>query len=231
MSNPAPTKPPTREQVQAWLYMVLSPLVTRLGRERYYLGLRHPTWNFLAGRCESLRPLTEYIDQAQEPTLHQLLRYYPHLKKAVDTYDQVLMGLEAAATRLQQTLPRVPSFLQLLHQIETTHPAWRADSDRPGENMGLLVETLINWSHLPETPSSDTRSAAWSAYRTAALKLREDPAAKPLFDTLDLSLGRLTECTNDLHRQFSELRDDLADQFGLPPAAPTRVQDLFGSDG
>jgi hypothetical protein len=231
MAKSSPSKSPRRAQVKAWLYMVLSPLLERLGREQYYLGLRHPTWSFLAGRCESLRPLVEYIDQAQAPTLQQLLRYYPHLKRLVDMHEQALSELEAAATQLQQTLPRVPSFQQLLEKIEATHPAWRAGYDRPGENAGLLTETLINWSHLPKTPATDTRSPAWDVYRTEALKLREDPAARPLFDALDLALDRLTKCTDDLHRQLAELRDELADQFGLPPAAPTWVEDLFGDEG
>jgi hypothetical protein len=226
MSNPAPTKPPTKEQVQAWLYMVLSPLVARLGRERYYLGLRHSTWSFSARRCESLRPLAEYIDEEQEPTLRQLLRYYPHLKGLVETHDQALLELEAAAPLLQDALPRLPSFKRLLEQIEATHHDWRGGYS-PGENEGLLVETLINWSYLPQLPVNDSRAPAWNQYRAEALQLREDPVAQPLFAAFDRTLDRLAQCTNELHRLLSELRDELADQFGLPPAAPTRAEESW----
>lgn len=102
---------PVKEQVRAWLYVVVAPVADGLRRELFFLDRRDPTWRYRAKRCEFIRPIREYVDATQESTLGQFLRFFPEIEKLAKAHDSQLAALERAAEEAHRALATLPEFL------------------------------------------------------------------------------------------------------------------------
>jgi hypothetical protein len=206
--------------------MVISPLIDHLSMERLFLSKGNPTWIVVAERCESLRPIAEHIERDQEPTLRQLLRYNPQLQRFVDDHDRLLQRVEVEARGILPRLLTLPAFLTLLDRIEGEYPDWRGAYSRE-QGPQLLAEMIINWSDDENPPINYTNAKAWRAHRAEGLRLRENPQVSPAFAELKSAVVALYASTTELENALSALRDQLADEFGLPAAAP-HIPSMFG---
>lgn len=217
---------PTDKQVMAWLYMVVGPVIEGLKQECYFLGeLKTPTWRFRQKRCEFIRPISEYVDASQYPTLGQFLRYNPDEKKLIEAHDFTLKELEMVATATHSGLVKLPELQALIKKIETEFKEWRgAYPIEDGPN--LLAENVINLAAISELPRHYTNAEAWKKYGQEALFLRRSLAVAKDFERFQKALDELTTCSSKLKDSLSDLQDHLADEYGLPPA-PTGTFDSF----
>ena len=207
--------------------MVIGPMIGWLKQECYFLGeLKTPTWRFRQKRCEFIRPISEYVDASQHPTLGQFLRYNTNEKRLIENHDSSLKELEAIATIAHSGLVKLPELKVLVEKIEAEFKEWRgAYPIEDGPN--LFAENVINLASIPELPSHYTNAEAWKKYGQDALILRSNPAIKEDFDRLQKILEELTTCSNGLKVSLSDLQDQLADLYGLPPALPSNTFDSF----
>lgn len=211
----------TEQQVAAWLYAVVAPVVNGLTQEDYFLSVQKaPTWRFRPRKCEFLHRIPEYVDVSQHPTLAQFRRYNPAEAKLADKHDAGLNGLEAAATAAHAGLLALPAFRALVQRVEGEVSDWRG-AYGPQDAANLFAQDVINWAHTPEPPDHYTDAKAWKRFGPEALALREDQAVTPAFARLDEAHAALAVTTRRLKKRLEELRDELSDAFGLPPAPVT----------
>ena len=214
------TPKPSERQVAAWLYMVAEPAINGLSRERYYLSVqKNSGWRFTTGRCQYARSVEELVEVSQNPTLRQFLRFNQKVAKLVSAHDEALKTFEAAATRAHKGLVALDGFRALTAEINNLFPDWRGALPADG-GVNLLGEMVINWASLVEPPAQYTNAAAWKQYRTQALRFREKPVVADLFKAADTNFMELAHGCEKLVDSLERLRDGLADEYGLPPAAP-----------
>ena len=208
---------PRQEQVKAWLYMVIGPLIDGLTREEFFLSHNDPSWRFRAKRCEFIRPVREYVEAQQEPTLQQFLRFNRNEAKLAVSHDTKLAELENSAKAVYNQLIQLPEFVTLALNIDTEDHNWRGAYGR--ENAcDLLAEHTINWATYQDIPSHYLSAKVWKKHGQAALAFRKHKSVKSQFDHLITVLGDLNQITIKFKDSLATVRDDLADNFGLPPA-------------
>lgn len=221
----AKTKP-TVKQVEAWLYMVLGPVIHGLTQEAYFLTVqRAPTWRFRSRTCEYIHEVAHYIDASQLPTLNQFLRFNAKQAKLVHAHDKVLSDFQASASKAHDALVQLPAFQPIVEKVEREFPDWRG-AYRVEDGPSLLAEAALNWAHLPEPPSHSTDAAAWKQYGPDVLRLRDDTSVAESFQTVEANLAHLAKTSTTLKDSLVSLRDELADKYGLPPAPPTSSEVL-----
>lgn len=196
--------------------MVIKPLIDGLSREEFFLRHNNPTWRFRAKRCEFIRPIREYVETHQEPTLLQFMRYYDNVANLLNAHDTTLNELEKSAETAHMQIIQLPGFVKLARTIEEEDPAWRAaclGEDAPK----LLAEHTINWIDYNEIPNHYISAKAWEKHRQDALLFRKHNSTKSQFDHLKNVLRNLNKITPELKGSLVTIRDNLADNFGLSP--------------
>ena len=207
---------PKREQVKAWLYMVIVPLIEGLSREEFFLSHNDPSWRFRAKRCEFIRPVREYVEAQQESTLQQFLRFNKNEAELAVSHDTKLAVLENAANAVYYQLKQLPEFVTLAVNIDTADPNWRGAYGI--ENApDLLAEYTINWSNYKDIPSHYLSAKVWKKHGQATLAFRKHKSVKRQFDHLITVLKDLNQITIEFKDSLATVRDNLADNFGLPP--------------
>ncbi|GEM_PF-6849017 len=207
---------PKQEQVKAWLYMVIEPLIDGLTREVYFLSHNDPSWRFRARRCEFIRPVREYIDAQQEPTLQQFLRFNKNEKKLATSHDTKLTDLENAAEDVYNQLIQLPELVTLARNIDTVDPNWRGAYGRENTH-NLLAEYAINWATYQDIPSHYLTAEVWKKHGQETLAFRKHTTVKKQFDHLITVLKDLNQITIEFKGSLAIVRDNLADNFDLPP--------------
>ena len=207
---------PKREQVKAWLYMVIVPLIEGLSREEFFLSHNDPSWRFRAKRCEFIRPVREYVEAQQESTLQQFLRFNKNEAELAVSHDTKLAVLENAANAVYYQLKQLPEFVTLAVNIDTADPNWRGAYGI--ENApDLLAEYTINWATYKDIPSHYLSAKVWKKHGQATLAFRKHKSVKRQFDHLITVLKDLNQITIEFKDSLATVRDNLADNFGLPP--------------
>lgn len=205
----------TKEQVEAWLYAVLNPILGCLQVERSALRLRNPWWRFGARRCEVLRPLREYVAPGHEPTLAQLCRYDERIDRVVKGHDSGLAEIERLCSELHGVLLRLPDTEDLARAFESEDPRWRG-SYKPEQGPALVAQHVINWSRTD--PVENTGTDVWRRHRERALALRDREGVRDLSAALDRAMSDLERVIEEALPLLERVRDEYADAFGLPPA-------------
>ena len=207
---------PKREQVKAWLYMVIVPLIEGLSREEFFLSHNDPSWRFRAKRCEFIRPVREYVEAQQESTLQQFLRFNKNEAELAVSHDTKLAVLENAANAVYYQLKQLPEFVTLAVNIDTADPNWRGAYGRENAS-NLLAEYTINWATYKDIPSHYLSAKVWKKHGQATLAFRKHKSVKRQFDHLITVLKDLNQITIEFKDSLATVRDNLADNFGLPP--------------
>lgn len=215
---------PTDKQVSAWLYMIVGPLLTGLAQERYFLeGQKSPTWRHGSKRCEFVRGIAEYVDASQRPTLAQFLRFNPREKELAEAHDVGVTALETAAADAHARLLDLAEFRALFKRVEEDFKGKKGGYDQIERADHLFAENIINFGAQPALPSHYVYSEAWKKYASDAVRLKEHAAVRDAFVRLNQAVENLSKNVNDLLSALSERRDQLADDYGLPPAPPTNA--------
>ena len=208
---------PKQEQVKAWLYVVIGPLIDGLVSEIIFFSHNDPSWRFRAKRCEFIRPVREYVDAQQEPTLQQFLRFNKNEAKLAISHDTKLTDLENSAEDVYNHLIQLPEFVTLARNIDTEDTNWRGAYGK--ENAcDLLAQYAINWATYKDIPSHYLSAEVWKKYGPATLVFRKHKAVKRQFNHLITVLDDLNRITIEFKDSLATVRDNLADNFGLPPA-------------
>lgn len=211
---------PTKELVEAWLYGILHPLIEGLEQEFYFLASQgNPTWRFRPQRCEFLRPLHEFVGREQHANLSQFLRHQSALNEHFVTHDNTLKELEAAAAASFAGLLQLPELAELTRKLDDEFKDWRGAYQQK-DGPSLLAENIIDFSELTQLLSHYANAKAWEKYGPEAKRLRQDPRVERQVAGLDAAKKKLVGIVDTTLKQLQKLRDELADEYGLPAVRP-----------
>lgn len=217
----------TLKLVEAWLYRVVAPLVQGFKREVVFLvEQRDPTWRFFARKCEFVRQSSEYVDFSQAPTLEQLERFFKWFKAALSAHDDSLASFETAAGSFQDAVGSNAAARALVAQWNESFPEWTGAVPQDRAN-ALLAEILINMSPGRSVSNHITWHRAWELQGGQALALLQDPVLSRRNAPLRESQDKLSDETRGTLTRLEQVRDDLADQFKIPPVPATPVDYLY----
>jgi len=216
---PSDTKPERgSERVKGWVYAILNPVIDGLRRETSLLKTGNLTWRAFSRRCESIRPISDYIDVFHEPILEDLLAEDGALRPRLEEHDSALSKLEETAARYVQTLIRATPFqkevaecLKNYSSMRSSNPAFLelTNTERVPE---YVAEYLVNSTE--SLPRHYTMHSFWEAFRDefAAFKNRQT------FVALNTSAGSLRQISEGLQRDLESRRLTLVREYDIPAA-------------
>ena len=191
--------------VGVWLYRVLNPIVHGLAAESARLRRRNLGFQPVDRKLDSLIRIGAMVSPSQKPNLEQFLRRYPDLRSRFEAHDEMLTGLEQRAGIAYDQLIASPEFETLTIGRETKRPA--------------LAQYVVN--SVQRLPEFYELFADWQEIGARVLALREAPLLASAFSALADEIVRFDKEAAFLESELTQMRDDLADEYGLPAVAST----------
>ena len=173
MASNVNVPPPHSKRVQAWVYVILNPVIESLRRELLLLDKGNLSWRFYSKKCEYIRPISEYIEGSQLPNFEDFLAdgLNAGFKSSVDAHDSAVFGVEAAATRFFDGLVHSTLFLKevesAFHEYESSardKPQYPAPDSIRGDLPKYVGEYLINRTDL--LPDHYLMHKFWKEFRS-----------------------------------------------------------------
>ena len=87
MSNEPVEKSFGAKIVAAWFETVINPALRSLSVEQQRLNDKSWTWQFMPGRLESIRHVSQMIPAAYAPNLEQFRKYHPDINENMTFHD------------------------------------------------------------------------------------------------------------------------------------------------
>ena len=209
MAKPRKTKRPSKDQVRAWLSTVIAPIVGALDVERELMD--RGSWSFRCGMqdFEFLWPTDRMVAEVHRPNLEQFWRYNPPLRELGKRHDALIDSLRVACRRVFERLLHEEEFLR----IAATVPG----ADQTAHK--YFAEYVVNG--IRDLGLHYTYHEGWKLKGDEFLALRERPAFADDVKSLPKTGGELRQVVDQLDAALSDLQQELADRYQLPPVDPT----------
>src|SRR5882672_3409720 len=86
--------------VAAWFETVINPALQGLSLEQEQLSRKSWTWQFMPGRLESIRHVSQMIPAGYAPNLEQFKKYHPVISENITFHDGEVAQLFVACKNL-----------------------------------------------------------------------------------------------------------------------------------
>lgn len=199
------TRPGPR-RVEAWIYSVVNPLCEALDLEASVAGLKNPTFLWRTKRLELLRPLRMHLTRPGVLIFDDLLRVRPGLRKLEREHDRLIDRTQAAARKAFDSLVSDEKFCTFVE-------AKFSNVTAPESRVPDTAEDLVN--DRPETVGrTGLYEETWNRHLAELKRFR----ASRDFRLLAKSLDDLQEGVEEARGTLETLRNNLVDEYQLPPA-------------
>src|SRR5579859_4381720 len=166
--------PPTHSRrVEAWVWVILNPVIDGLRREVGLLVKGNLNWRSYSRKCEYIRPIREYIETTQQPNYEDFLTDQLNVtfEESFKRHDEQVVVVEASAGRFFDELMESKSFQsQVTNSLEEYEANLSSDPQYPhlasmgGELQKFVAENLINRAEL--LPQHYMTYKFWERYRS-----------------------------------------------------------------
>ena len=198
-------KRPTPQQVKAWLDTVIGPISNALRVEVYRAAKQRWSFDHRRATFESLWTVPAMVSPVFSPNLAQFLRFQPSTKAMCDAHDHALTQLLPAC---------VAAFHALLDDTRFNEQCASA----PEEDQKYFAEYVVNG--IAELPEGRSEAEFWNVRAPDFLALRNRPGVLESFERLSSRGKTFQSVAEPLARKIDATRDELADEYGLPPVDP-----------
>lgn len=210
------------KRVEAWMYVVINPILESLERETLLLADGNLTWRAHSGRCEAIRVLQDYIDHSQWPNYEDFLEEHRDCEftSTIAEHDSGVHKINATAARFYRSLLDDQEFMSSLEGelsfYEEQRRLLRSDASELIHSIPelprLVVEYVIN--NAQSLPSHYLISAFWNANGRKLLRYRETNQ----FRDVSRDSEDLARVADRLKRDLTSLRFALSRSFDIPAA-------------
>lgn len=239
MASDVKVPPLHSRRVEAWVYVVINPLVESLGREILLLDRGNLTWRWYSKECEYIRPVSEYIDSSQWPNYEDFIadELNPGFKQRFEEHDLRVAMAASTATRFFEGLMQSGIFLkQVKDSVEKYESSVGTRPEYPGldsmrEDLPRYVaEYLINQTDV--LPRHYMAHKFWVNYRhkfELSAHEFEPYQERGSFQALKQATGALKGVSKDLRLDLESHRQLLCRTYDIP-AAPILVDKSHSTD-
>jgi hypothetical protein len=157
--------------VAAWFETVINPALRSLSVEQKQLSNKSWTWQFMPGRLESVRHVSQMIPAAYAPNLEQFRKYHPLIDENITFHDGQVAQLSVACKKLESAILESGELREVFARITTDEALSEIGKNLgdmfPGaeesERLGWIAQEIINGSR--EIPSYFMHSPLWNRRR------------------------------------------------------------------
>ena len=214
-------------RVEAWIYVVINPLIEALRIERSFLKDKNWTWRYQTRSLEFILPLEKYVDSASLPNFEDFLKANPEIERKRKKHEKLRLAL---SENCQIAFDYLVSLEPFQEKVKSSLSAYEQESqgeEYPGGAIPekdfdkLVAQYIVN--SIKELPSHYTTSKFWSRFVGEFIQFRTGE----VFEKLDTSGDKLEKDDESFLAALEGLRSNLCEKFDIP-AAPIYSYRLVG---
>src|SRR5215813_4445305 len=115
--------------VAAWFETVINPALRSLALERERLSKKSWTWQFMPGRLESIRYVSQMIPAGYAPNLEQFKKYHPVISENITFHDDQVAQLFVACKNLERAILESGALGEVFACVTTDEALSELDKD------------------------------------------------------------------------------------------------------
>jgi hypothetical protein len=227
-SNPG-EKPFGEKIVAAWFETVINPVLRGLSLEQEQLSKKNWTWQFMPGRLESIRHVSQMIPAGYAPNLEQFKKYHPVISENIVFHDGEVPQLSVACKNLERAILESGALSEVFERA-TTDEALRelgrsledmfVGADKY-ERLGWIAQEIMNGAG--EIPNYFFHAPLWNKYRNEFIRVLDHPQVSYAKALTDRAGEKLLQTVNRLIELLTDTRDQLSLEYDVPPVPATSL--------
>ena len=213
--------------VAAWFETVVNPVLRALSLEQQRLNKKSWTWQFIPGRLESIRYVSQMIPAGYAPNLEQFKKYHPVISENITFHDDEVAQLFVACKRLERMILESGALGEVFARVTTDEALTELGKSlvdmfvggEGAERLGWIAQEIINGAG--EIPSYFNHSPLWNKHRNEFMRVLDHPQVSEAKALTDQAGEKLLQTVNRLIELLTNIRDQLSLEYDVPlvPAA------------
>ncbi len=209
--------------VAAWFETVINPTLRALSLEQELLIKKNRTWQFMPGRLESIRSVSQMIPAGYAPNLEQFKKYHPVISDNITFHDDEVAQLFVACKNLERAILESGALEKVFASV-TTDEALNdlgkslgdlfVGAEQP-ERLGWIAQEIINGAG--EIPNYFYHAPLWNKYRNEFMRILDHPQVSHAKTLTDRAGEKLLQTVNRLIELLTDTRDQLSLEYDVPP--------------
>src|SRR2546428_7177096 len=138
--------------VAAWFETVINPALRALSLEQQRLSKKSWTWQFMPGRLESIRYVSQMIPAGYAPNLEQFKKYNPAISENMTFHDDEVAQLFVACKNLERAILESSALEEVFARVTTDEALSELDKSlgdmvtgvEEAERLGWIAQEIIN---------------------------------------------------------------------------------------
>lgn len=227
MSGNHVEKPFGEKIVAAWFETVINPALRSLFLEQQRLSNKSWTWQFIPGRLESIRHVSQMIPAGYAPNLEQFKKYHPVISENITFHDDQVAQLFVACKNLERAILESSALREIFAHVTTDEALSELGKSledmfvgaEESERLGWIAQEIINGAG--EIPSYFNHAPLWNKRRNEFMRVLDHPQVSHAKSLTDRAGEKLLQTVNRLIELLTDIRDQLSLEYDVPlvPAA------------
>lgn len=209
--------------VSAWFETVINPALRALSLEQQRLNKKSWTWQFMPGRLESIRYVSQMVPASYAPNLEQFKKYHPAISENITFHDDAVAQLFVACKNLERAILESSALREVFARGATDEALSELDKSLgdmfPGteesERLGWIAQEIINGAG--EIPSYFNHAPLWNRRRNEFIRILDHPQVSEAKAMTDRAGEKLLQTVNRLIELLTDTRDQLSLEYDVPP--------------
>ena len=209
--------------VAAWFETVINPALRALSLEQQRLSKKSWTWQFMPGRLESIRYVSQMIPAGYAPNLEQFKKYNPAISENMTFHDDEVAQLFVACKNLERAILESSALEEVFARVTTDEALSELDKSlgdmvtgvEEAERLGWIAQEIINGAG--EIPSYFNHAPLWNRHRNEFMRVLDHPQVSEVKALTDQAGERLLQTVNRLIELLTDTRDQLSLEYDVPP--------------
>jgi len=209
--------------VAAWFETVINPVLRALSVEEQRLSKKSWTWQFIPGRLESIRYVSQMIPVGYAPNLEQFRKYHPVISENITFHDDQAAQLFVACKNLERAILESSALVEIFERVTTDEALSELGKslgdmfvgDEESEHLRWIAQEIINGAG--EIPSYFNHAPLWNRRRNEFMRVLDHPQVSEAKALTDRAGEKLLQTVNRLIELLAITRDQLSLQYDVPP--------------
>lgn len=215
--------------VAAWFETVINPALQGLSLEQEQLSEKKWTWQFMPGRLESIRHVSQMIPAGYTPNLEQFKKYHPAISENITSHDHAVAQLFVACKDLESAILDSGALREVFERVVTDEALSELGkgledmfvSAEESERLGWIAQEIINGTG--EIPTYFGHAPLWNKYRNEFMRVLDHPEVSDARAKADRAGEKLLQTVNRLIELLTDTRDQLSLEYDVPPVPATSL--------
>jgi hypothetical protein len=209
--------------VAAWFETVINPALQALSWEQERLSKKSWTWQFMPGRLESIRYVSQMIPAGYAPNLEQFKKYHPTISENITFHDGEVAQLRVACKNLESAILESGALEKVFARVTTDEALTELGKSlgdmfvgaEESQRLGWIAQEIINGAE--EIPIYFGHAPLWNRHRNEFMRVLGHPEVSYAKTLTDRTGEKLLHTVNRLIELLTDTRDQLSLEYDVPP--------------